>query len=76
MCLAIPALVVERRDGDAAVIELDGVRKEISLALVPDTQVGDYVIVHVGYALTRLDPAEAQRTLELFAQIDTHGSAA
>jgi hydrogenase expression/formation protein HypC len=76
MCLAIPALVVERKDGDAAVIELDGVRKEISLALVPDTRVGDYVIVHVGYALTRLDPAEAQRTLELFAQIDTQGSAA
>jgi hydrogenase expression/formation protein HypC len=75
MCLAIPALVVERKDSDAAVIELDGVRKGISLALVPDTQVGDYVIVHVGYALTRLDPAEAQRTLELFAQIDPDGSA-
>ena len=76
MCLAIPALVVERKDGEAAVIELDGVRKEISLALVPDTQVGDYVIVHVGYALTRLDPAEAQRTLELFAQIDAQRGAA
>jgi hydrogenase expression/formation protein HypC len=76
MCLAIPALVVERKDGEAAVIELDGVRKEISLALVPDTQVGDYVIVHVGYALTRMDPAEAQRTLELFAQIDAQGGAA
>jgi hydrogenase expression/formation protein HypC len=75
MCLAIPALVVERTDGDAAVIELDGVRKQVSLALVPDTRVGDYVIVHVGYALTRLDPAEAQRTLELFAQIDPDGSA-
>ena len=73
MCLAIPALVVDRRDGDLAVIDLDGVRKEISLALVPDTQVGDYVIVHVGYALTRLDPAEAQRTLELFAQIAAQG---
>ena len=69
MCLAIPALVVERRDGDSAVIELDGVRKEISLALVPDTRVGDYVIVHVGYALTRLDPEEARRTLDLFAQL-------
>ena len=76
MCLAIPALVVERKDGEAAVIELDGVRKEISLALVPDAQVGDYVIVHVGFALTRLDPAEAQRTLELFAQIDAQRGAA
>jgi hydrogenase expression/formation protein HypC len=72
MCLAIPALVVERKDDDFAVIELDGVRKQISVALVPETQVGDYVIVHVGYALTRLDPEEAQRTLELFSQIDAH----
>jgi hydrogenase expression/formation protein HypC len=73
MCLAIPALVVERNECDAAVIELDGIRKEISLALVPDAKVGDYVIVHVGYALARLDPVEAQRTLELFAQIDAQG---
>jgi hydrogenase expression/formation protein HypC len=70
MCLAIPALVVERRANDAAVIELDGVRKEISVALVPEVQPGDYVIVHVGYALTRLDPEEAQRTLALFAELD------
>jgi hydrogenase expression/formation protein HypC len=73
MCLAIPALVVERRESDLAIIDLDGVRKEISLALVPEAQVGDYVIVHVGYALTRLDPAEAQRTLSLFAQIAAQG---
>jgi hydrogenase expression/formation protein HypC len=71
MCLAIPALIVQRVEGDAAVIELDGVRKQISLALVPEAQVGDYVIVHVGYALTRLDPEEAQRTLALFAQLES-----
>lgn len=70
MCLAIPALIVERREGDIALIDLDGVRKEISLALTPEAQPGDYVIVHVGYALTRLDPEEAQRTLAMFAQID------
>jgi hydrogenase expression/formation protein HypC len=70
MCLAIPALIVQRVEADAAIIELDGVRKQISLALVPEAQVGDYVIVHVGYALTRLDPEEAQRTLALFAQLD------
>ncbi len=69
MCLAIPAIIVERRAGDAAVIEMDGVRKEISVALVPEVQPGDYVIVHVGYALTRLDPDEAQRTLALFAEL-------
>jgi hydrogenase expression/formation protein HypC len=69
MCLAIPALVVERLEGEEAVIDLDGVRKKISVALVPDVRAGDYVIVHVGYALTRLDPDEAQRTLALFAQV-------
>jgi hydrogenase expression/formation protein HypC len=60
MCLAIPAKVVEIADGDQAIIELGGVRKDISLALVDDVTIGDYVIVHVGYALTRLDPDEAE----------------
>jgi len=67
MCLAIPAQVVELRDNDQALIDLAGVRKEISLALVDDVWPGDYVIVHVGYALQKLDAAEAARTLELFA---------
>jgi len=67
MCLAIPARVVELRDGDQAVIDLAGVRKEISLALVEDVWPGDYVIVHVGYALQKLDPEEAAKTLALFA---------
>ena len=66
MCLAIPVRVVELLDEATAVVDLDGIRKEISLALVDDVRVGDYVILHVGYALTRLDPQEAQRTLELF----------
>jgi hydrogenase expression/formation protein HypC len=67
MCLAIPAQVVERLEGDDAIVDAGGMRKQISLALVPDTAVGDYVIVHVGYALSRLDPEEAERTLALFA---------
>ena len=67
MCLAIPVRVVELLDESMAIVDLDGVRKEISLALVDGVQVGDYVIVHVGYALARLDPAEAERTLALFA---------
>jgi hydrogenase expression/formation protein HypC len=67
MCLAIPAKVVELRDNDQAVIDLAGVRKEISLALVEDVWPGDYVIVHVGYALQKLDPGEAAKTLALFA---------
>jgi len=67
MCLAIPVRVVELTGGDSAIVDLDGVRKKISLALVDGVSVGDYVILHVGYALARLDPEEAQRTLELFA---------
>ncbi len=69
MCLAIPALVVELLPDDTARIDLDGVRKEISLALVEDVAVGDYVIVHVGYALQKLDPHEAAETLALFAEM-------
>jgi len=73
MCLAIPAQVVELRDGDNAVVDLAGVRKEISLALVDNVAVGDYVIVHVGYALNKLDPDEATKTLALFAEIGQLG---
>lgn len=76
MCLAIPVRVVELPEPDAAVVELDGVRKRISLALVDDVAVGDYVIVHVGYALTRLDPDEAERTLATFAQAGLLGEGA
>ncbi|RLJ61643.1 HypC/HybG/HupF family hydrogenase formation chaperone [Sulfurisoma sediminicola] len=69
MCLAIPAKVVELLPDDQAVIDLGGVRKEISLALVSDVAVNDYVIVHVGYALNKLDQDEAEKTLALFAEI-------
>lgn len=67
MCLAIPVRVVELAADDAAIVDLGGIRKQISLALVDGVQVGDYVILHVGYALSKLDPAEAERTLALFA---------
>lgn len=69
MCLAIPARVVELRDNDQALVDLGGIRKEISLALVNGAQLGDYVIVHVGYALGLIDPEEAQRTLEMFNEL-------
>ena len=70
MCLAIPVRVTELRDDSTAIVDLDGIRKEISLALVDDVRVGDYVILHVGYALARLDPDEAERTLALFAGVN------
>ena len=68
MCLAIPARVVELQENDVAIVDLGGVRKDVSLALVEGVAVGDYVIVHVGYALTRLDPEEAEKTLALMAE--------
>lgn len=69
MCLAIPARIEELTTPGNAIVNLGGVRKEISLALVDDTVVGDYVIVHVGYALQKLDEDEAQRTLAAFAEM-------
>jgi len=70
MCLAIPAKVVKLRNGGLADIELEGVVKEVSLDLMDDVCVGDYVIVHVGYVLAKLDVEEAERTLALFAELN------
>lgn len=73
MCLAIPAKIIDI-NGVMATVEVGGVRKQISLALVGDVAVGDYLIVHLDYALQRVDPQEAALTLELFKQIaDTSG---
>ncbi len=69
MCLAIPARIEELTNSGNAIVNLGGVRKEISLALVDDAVVGDYVIVHVGFALQKLDEEEAIRTLALFAEL-------
>jgi hydrogenase expression/formation protein HypC len=66
MCLAIPAQITSIDDAaDRATVALGGVSKQVSLALVDDAGVGDYVLVHVGYALSRISPEEAQRTLAL-----------
>lgn len=69
MCLAIPARIETFTTQGNAIVNLGGVRKEISLALIDDAAVGEYVIVHVGYALQKLDQEEAERTLELFAEL-------
>lgn len=69
MCLAFPARIVALSGESDAVIDLDGVHKIISLALVDDAAVGDYVIVHVGFALHKLDEEEALATLALFREI-------
>ena len=69
MCLAIPAKLVELLANDQAIVNLGGIRKQISIALVPGVVVGDYVIVHVGHAIGQIDPDEAQRTLALFGEM-------
>lgn len=76
MCLALPSRVVALLDDDQAKVDLGGVTKAISLALVEGVAVGDYVIVHVGYALTKVDPAEAEKTLALFAEMAATGASA
>jgi hydrogenase expression/formation protein HypC len=68
MCLAIPVKVVELRPDQMALVDVGGVRKEISLALVDDIVVGDYVVLHVGCALQRLDQDEAEETLQMMAE--------
>ena len=72
MCLAVPGRVVkvwEQDDTPMAEVDFGGVTKEVCLAYVPDTKVGDYAIVHVGFALQRLDEQSALDTLELFRQM-------
>ncbi len=68
MCLAIPTRIVELLPGDSARVSLDGVMKTISTALLDEVAVGDYVILHVGYALAKVDEAEARRTLEMLRE--------
>ncbi len=67
MCLAIPMQLVERRDLEA-VVEVQGVRRTISLMLFPEAEIGDHVLVHAGYAIGKLDEEEARATWELLQQ--------
>lgn len=68
MCLAIPAEVVEIEDEELALIDVGGARQRVSLALVEGVEVGDYVIVHAGFAIDKFDEGEARKTLELFEE--------
>lgn len=70
MCLAIPTQIIKLLDNQMALTSLSGVEKEISLALLQeDVKEGDFVIVHVGYALSKLDEEDAQKTLAYFAEL-------
>ncbi|GAB1692670.1 HypC/HybG/HupF family hydrogenase formation chaperone [Krasilnikovia sp. M28-CT-15] len=68
MCLGIPGQVIDLADTDGLLmgtVDFGGIRKDVCLAYVPDVQLGEYVIVHVGFAITKVDRQEAERTLEV-----------
>jgi hydrogenase expression/formation protein HypC len=72
MCLAVPGKIVEirqERGTRMATIDFDGIRKEICLAYLPDIEVGDYAIVHVGFAISKIDEASAHETLAMFRDL-------
>ena len=69
MCLAIPAKVIELADGDMATVALEGVKKRSSVALLEDVTPGDYVLVHVGYAIQKLEPEEAAATWQVLDEL-------
>jgi len=72
MCLAVPVRVAALLDDQWVEIEVGGIHSRISIALIDDVAVGDYVIVHAGFAITRLDVEEAEKTLALFDEITAH----
>jgi hydrogenase expression/formation protein HypC len=75
MCLAIPGRIVAISDGEGfdrrGTVDYDGVRQEVALAYLPEAKIGDYVLVHVGFAITRLDTEEAERILREIRELTT-----
>jgi len=67
MCLAVPMIIVNL-EGSTAHAEIDGVSREVSLQLIDDPQVGDYILVHAGFAIEKVDPQEAKETLALMRE--------
>ena len=72
MCLAIPALIKSIK-GQQAVADIEGVTRDISLQLTPEAKVGDYVLLHTGYAISIIDAAEAEETLKLLREMAEAG---
>ncbi len=68
MCLAIPALI-KSIDGNTAEVSISGISRKVSLQLTPDARVGDYVLLHTGYAINVIDAQEAEETLKLLREI-------
>ncbi len=68
MCLAIPMKVTEV-EGAFGKVDIEGVKRKVSFQLLPDVQVGDYVLVHAGFAIERINEEEAKRTLDLLTEL-------
>jgi len=68
MCLAVPVKVVSI-DGNEAEVEIGGVKRQVSIMLTPEAKVGDYVLLHTGYAINVIDEAEAQETLKILEEM-------
>lgn len=69
MCLGVPMQVIEVRADDKGLVDLDGTRVEVDFSLVADAQVGEYMIVHAGFAIERLDQAEADTRIRMFEEL-------
>lgn len=70
MCLAIPALITEKKSDNLATAEILGVTREVALDLTPQASVGDYVLVHAGFAIEVIDADYAKETIELVKQLE------
>ncbi|HUJ91772.1 MAG TPA: HypC/HybG/HupF family hydrogenase formation chaperone [Gaiellaceae bacterium] len=68
MCLGVPGRILERVDDDLARVDFTGVRRNVNVAFTPEAEPGDWVLVHVGFALARIDEDEARATLELLGE--------
>jgi hydrogenase expression/formation protein HypC len=71
MCLAVPAKIIDRQDL-MATVDVNGVTRKISMMMLPEAQVGDYVLIHAGFAIQTVDEEEARRTIELLKELSEH----
>lgn len=69
MCLAVPAKIIDKKD-QLAVVELSGVKRDVSLLLLPEAEVGDFVLIHAGFAMQIIDQEEAEKTNELLKEMN------
>jgi len=69
MCLAVPMKIIELQNNNIAIVESDGAKMNISVTLIDNPQIGDFVIIHAGYAIEKLDQQEADKQIEMFREL-------